>query len=125
MARVRITRKNLFTGIKSNRFPSKEGRKYVLSGWVFTDGNAKDDFLMIVACVAEKDTNLGPFAAATVDFPFWTKISCEVTTPADISTIDVQFQMRSKQGRIWLDDVSLKDESCVELLQNRSFEDKK
>ncbi len=114
-----------FSGLKSGAIPSAEGRAYVLSGWVLSDGNVRDDNLMVVAFDAGGKTITLLLAPVPIDSPFWTRISREVTCPPTTTSIDVRLQMLSRSGRIWLDEVSLRDENEAELLQNGSFEEMK
>lgn len=113
---------NLYGAVDTSRFKVAPGQQYVLSAWVFADGNSgpRDDlFLRLWAPGGAFKGQPGP--AVPLDQPYWTRILQTIIIPEGIAEIDVSLQMRSKAGVIWIDDVSLTLDGR-ELLPNGSFE---
>jgi len=112
----------LFTGLDSPRFPAKPGATYEISCWAFTDGNQGGTnclFLRFWKANGEFISQVGP--GTPFDMPVWTRVSQSVQCPVGVDKIDVSFQMWSKKGVIWIDEVSLRLDG-KELLSNGSFE---
>jgi hypothetical protein len=96
--------------------------KYELSGWVLTDGtDSADDELYAPGFSTSGALILHPKMPALPDQPWWKKLSCEFTAPADAGTLQVRFNVVSTKGVIFLDDVSLTADG-KEVLKNGGFE---
>lgn len=115
-------RADLQSLVRSSAFQVTPGEKLTISGLVFSDGTEGTDFLKIVPMddqgkfIGAKNFN-APF-----DSPFWHRIEAEFTVPDKANTAVIEFAMKSKQGQIWIDDLSVKDERGQELLRNGGFE---
>lgn len=120
---VPSTKGQPFTGLWSPNLPVRPGQKLTVSCSVWTEGNSPEDRLFVVYYGEGGGSpgNFGPLAAP--DHPFWRRIEGQGVVPDGASTVRVSFQIRSKTGSVWIDDVALKDENGVELLQNGSFEE--
>lgn len=96
--------------------------------WVLTNGGngTNDLFAISLSDAAGKSTTPGQInIPIPSDAPFWTKIEQTLTLPKGTNSIVVGVQWYSTKGSLWLDDISVKNESGLELIQNVGFEDKK
>jgi hypothetical protein len=109
--------------LSSQTKPIVAGKKYRFSAWVLTE---KTPFLPIGLVVRftsddlkEHDTHL-PFPA---DQPWWTPVEREFEAPPGTTRMTVMIACGFlKEGRLWLDALSVRDESGQELIENGSFE---
>lgn len=98
--------------------------KYKISGWVVSDGtDADDSFLVAVQNANGTNVVLHPMVFSP-DKPWWRRIESEVTVPANGTRLGLAVVVGSKQGMIYVDDLSVKGADGKELLKNASFEDK-
>lgn len=97
---------------------------YKISAWVITDGTDQDEgFLIAVQNQAGNNIILKPMPVLK-DEPWWKKVSTDVEVPAGGIRIILAFNIGSKAGTIYVDDVSIKGVDGKELLKNGSFEDR-
>lgn len=97
---------------------------YKVSGWVISDGtDADDSFLVNVQNAAGTNLVLKPIII-TPDRPWWRKIEADVTVPANGVRMGISIVVGSKQGMIYVDDVSIKGPDGKELLRNGGFEER-
>lgn len=95
---------------------------YELSCWVLTDEtNGTDDQLFAKLHTESGLQVLHPTAVAAADQPWYRRIEVRFTAPETAVKMTVGFSVRSNQGTIFLDDVSLKQEGR-ELLKNGTFD---
>jgi len=111
--------------ITGKRFPMKPGAEYTVSYWVMTDsvpsleGNAFH--LQISGTEAGKSTEIG-FDVA-LDQPWWEKMTKTFTAPDFAANAGFNMRIGFKEGRFWLDDISVvATEDRVDLMENGSFE---
>jgi hypothetical protein len=95
--------------------------KLFFSFWILTDANDVGDLVWFLFT----DTGgKGVQIPVPVDVPFWTKIEREVEIPVGSTGISIVIQRNTKTGTVWVDDVSLRTEAGLQLVQNGSMEEK-
>jgi pectinesterase len=112
-----------YAWIVSERIPAKPGAEYTIAAWVKSKGNSDvEDFLAIRW--HESNTYLGQEGPVIpADAGSWTEVTGSSTCPDNATHVDVALFFRSKEGMMWLDNVSLKVEgNDRELVKNGSFE---
>ncbi len=98
--------------------------KYKISGWVISDGtDADDSFLINIQNANGTNLVLHPMVFSP-DKPWWRRIETEVTVPDKGVRMGLAVVVGSKQGMIYVDEISIKGHDGKELLKNGSFEDK-
>lgn len=98
--------------------------KYKVSGWVISDGtDADDSFLVNVQNANGTNLQLIP-VVFNPDKPWWRRLEAEVTVPAQGVRMGLAVVVGSKQGMIYVDDISIKGSDGKELAKNGSFEEK-
>ncbi len=98
--------------------------KYKISGWVISDGtDADDSFLVNIQNANGTNLLLHPMVFSP-DRPWWRRLEAELTVPAQGVRMGLAVVVGSKQGMIYVDDVSIKGSDGKELMKNGSFEDK-
>lgn len=99
------------------------GKTLEISAWVRSDGTENGADRMFMFYVDPTGTGIGtigPFIP--VDMPFWTRVYQKVDQiPPNVVRLDYGASMSSKQGNIWIDDMSVKIDG-KEVLKNGSFE---
>jgi hypothetical protein len=103
---------------------AQPGEEYRFSGWVMTDGTAADSDVLYLIALGADGLELGRGSAVLPgDVPWWTSVGGAFTCPPLTTQLVFRLETNSKEGAVWLDDVSLRrtgDER--ELVQNPSFE---
>lgn len=97
---------------------------YKVSGWVVADGTDQtDSFLVNVQNANGTNLILRPVLIMP-DLPWWRRVETEIEVPKDGIRMGISVVVGSKQGMIYVDDVSIKGPDGKELLKNGSFEDR-
>lgn len=97
---------------------------YKISGWAVTDGtDADDSFLVNVQNANGTNLILHPIIL-TSDRPWWRYVEADLVVPQGGVRMGISVVVGSKQGMIYVDDLSIKGPDGKELLKNGSFEDK-
>lgn len=97
---------------------------YKISGWAVTDGtDADDSFLINVQNANGTNLILHPIIL-TSDKPWWRYVEADLVVPQGGVRMGISVVIGSKQGMIYVDDLSIKGADGKELLKNGSFEDK-
>ena len=112
--------------LTSNAVKVQPGQKLNLSVWTYSDGTGNQELLGVKWITAAGDEiGLEWACKITGDTPFWTKTSGSLTAPANAGRLVVLFRMGSLTGKVWADDLSMRDDATgAELLDNGSFERK-
>ena len=112
-----------WSSVTTQSIPATGGREYEVAAWVLTEGTTGGDGLYVRFHTADGNFIQQHGPGMPIDQPYWTRISMKATAPPAAGRLDVSIQMTSKQGTIWLDDVSLRATGAEqELLENGSFE---
>jgi pectinesterase len=113
-----------YAWLASERLPAKPGAAYSISAWVRSQANTEiEDFLAIRWHESNKYIDQEP-SVIPADASNWTEVTGTSVCPDNATHVDVALFVRSKRGKVWLDNVSLKvDGTDTELLKNGSFED--
>jgi hypothetical protein len=98
-----------------------EGQKITLSMWVLTDGTAKELHVLSGTFKGPDGKDVLMRLYAPPDRPWWTRVEQTFEYPAG-STKFWFGGVLPDVGNIWIDDVSLKTEDGVELIENGGFE---
>jgi len=109
---------------RTDDIPVAVGQKYKASCWVLTDGTEKGADLMCIAFLDVGDkvlSSTGPHAM--IDRPIWSKLEVEGVVPEKAAKLRFGFNRGSRQGRVFVDDMSFVVEGR-EILKNGSFEAK-
>jgi hypothetical protein len=97
---------------------------YKVSAYVVSDGtDQQDGFMVYVQNATGNNLVLKP-VALPADQPWWKRVSLDVEVPKDGTKIGIGFAVSSKQGMIYLDDLSISGVDGKNLLKNASFEEK-
>lgn len=97
---------------------------YKISGWAVTDGtDADDSFLVNIQNANGTNLILHPIILMP-DKPWWRRVEAELVVPPTGVRMGISVVIGSKQGMIYVDDLSIKGSDGKELLKNPGFEDK-
>jgi predicted Ser/Thr protein kinase len=109
--------------LQSGRVECRAGQAVELSAWVLSEGvGGAPDRVRLRFWTAPNYYIFWP-ADLPADQPFWSCVRVAATAPPGTTAVDVLFEVGSKDGRVWLDDVSLRRAGDDrELLENGSFE---
>jgi hypothetical protein len=110
-----------WTEATSRKFRITAGKKYVLSVWAYFEPIEGESAVNLAVFGGPKTIQAS--LALNRDSPFWTNYVKEITIPR--LSVDAQIRAWSnhKTGFVWIDDISLRDEEGVELVENATFED--
>ena len=100
------------------------GQRLKISVWSLSTGTGKSDLLGVKwRSAAGDDLNLEWAGPVPGDTPFWVKTEGVLTVPANAAWAHVMFRMGSLAGKVWVDDLSLRDENGgPELVEQGGFE---
>lgn len=98
------------------------GNMAELSAYVRSDGTENGaDSIYILFWNNNNDLLGAPKTVIPIDTPFWNRTSFGAVIPKDATRLQVQASNYSKNGNIWVDDVSVKVDG-KEIIKNGSFE---
>jgi hypothetical protein len=104
------------------------GREYVFTAWVLSEETEGRDFFAAEILDAQGKlfaTLSGPESTLPTDTPFWTMMTYKFMAPPQTGVIRMTMFAGSKNGRIWLDDLSLKAlNEGAEMILNGGFEER-
>lgn len=104
--------------------PAIPGKEAEVSAWVLSDGTESTQDAISLGCWGQGGKLLdAKYLFFRPDEPWWQRLYLKFTPPKDTLLIKVRFDLDSKGGTVFFDDVSLKVDG-KELLKNGSFEDK-
>jgi|SRR6185295_875180 len=109
---------------RTDDIPVAAAQKYKASCWVLTDGTEKGADQLCIAFLDAGDkvlSSTGP--RAMIDRPIWSKLEVEGVVPEKAAKLRFGFNRGSRQGRVFVDDMSFILEGR-EILKNGSFEQK-
>lgn len=108
----------------SMQYPILPGKKYKVTGWVYTDrSDADGEFDIGFWDLQGKLFGFGGSPRILMDSPFWRKVEKEGVAPEEAIRIQVRVWSQHNKGAVWIDDVSLTVEG-KEVLKNGGFEDR-
>jgi len=112
---------NSYSAIKSDLIPVA-GKEFEMNCYVLTDGTegAADRAYVLFFDNANQQIKTEQTFIST-DLPFWKRFSIKGQVPKNAVRTQFAIVQNSKQGNIWVDDVSLKVDG-KEILKNGSFE---
>jgi hypothetical protein len=111
--------------VATERVAVRAGRKFQVSFWAFSDGaeDLKTECALLFVSAADASTGIVPIPIPG-DRPWWHRIEETVTCPPETAFVRFTVSQRFKQGRVWLDDVSIKDpEDGTEIVENGGAEE--
>lgn len=104
--------------------PATPGKEAEVSAWVLSDGTESAEDAISLGCWGQGGKLLdAKYLYFRPDEPWWQRLYVTFIVPKDTMLIKVRFDLDSKGGTVFFDDVSLKVDG-KELLKNGSFEDK-
>lgn len=111
--------------ITGKRFPVKPGGEYTVSFWIMTDSIPSLEGNAFNVNVSGKDPNQNHEVGFDValDQPWWEKMTKTFTAPDFALSGGFNMRISFKEGRFWLDDISvIATDDRSELMENGSFE---
>lgn len=113
--------KGSFSQFNSDLIPVS-GKVGELSAYILSDNTESASDRLFVSFFDQAGTGIqtvGPFTP--VDVPFWSRVGTKIDIPPNAVRAKVGVALNSKNGNMWVDDVSFKVDG-KELLKNQSFE---
>lgn len=105
--------------------PVVAGEKYLFSAWVLTERTPVIPGGFNVRFSTEDGKDHERFVPFPDDQPWWTRVEREFEAPTGTTRVTVMVVVTTKdfkEGRVWVDGVSLRDKLGQELVENGSFE---
>jgi len=114
-----------WVGLTGPRLVAQPGQRWVISGWVRSEGNAADrDWLFLRFSDAGGAFIRQDGPRVPKDAAEWTRIEQAMAAPGNAARVDVSLQVWSQGGTVDLDDVTLTREGSTEnVCPNPGFED--
>lgn len=108
--------------LNSQTKPVAAGKKYVFSAWVLTEKTQLLPAGLIVRFTTPDKKDFDTQIPAPADQPWWTRLERTVEAPAGTATVTIMIPAGFKEGRLWVDSVSLRAEDGTDLADNGDFE---
>lgn len=109
--------------LKADPVPVK-GKEIEVSAWVRSDGTDSPLDRIFVNFFNKQATGVWTFGPLlSVDLPFWVFVQEKTKVPEDIVFVQAGAVVHSKNGNVWVDDLSVKFDGR-EALKNTSFEER-
>ncbi len=102
----------------------KADKSYKYSVWALTDGTGMGDNITVHVQNAKGDFTLIKSAPILPDQPWFKRIEVEFLTSKDAVLAIIDVRVSSKEGLIYLDDLSVEGEDGKNLLKNPGFEER-
>jgi len=95
---------------------------YTMSAWVLPDGTEKETEFFNFKAWDASDKAIWPILKAPADFPFWTKVEQTFEIPPGAKQSHIYVLQHFAEGRVWIDDLSIRDKDGTEYVENGGVE---